>query len=87
MDAVQRTNDDATQSKRSAVELGYWDDPYLKSMIPWNPGGGDRSSRKSPEIHLGYFTRVAGMWRLIEELVRYCQCHIFTNLVKRLQGV
>lgn len=69
MDAVQRTNDDATQSKRSAVELGYWDDPYLKSMIPWNPGGGGRSTRKSPEIHLGYFTRVAGMWRLMEELV------------------
>ena len=36
--------------------LGYWQDPYLKSMISWNPAK-DRHNRKSPEIHLGYFTR------------------------------
>ena len=57
MEAVQKTNDDATLSKRSAVELGYWDDPYLKAMVAWNPT--NRQNRKSPEIHLGYYTRLA----------------------------
>ena len=56
MEAVQKTNDDATSSKRSAVELGYWNDPYLKAMVSWNPN--NRQNRKSPEIHLGYYTRL-----------------------------
>ena len=56
MEAVQKTNDDATSSKRSAVELGYWNDPYLKAMVSWNPN--NRHNRKSPEIHLGYYTRL-----------------------------
>ena len=31
---VERTNDDATTCKRSAVQFGYWDDPYLAAFVP-----------------------------------------------------
>ena len=31
-ESVQRTNDDATQCKKSAVSLGYWKDPYLNAF-------------------------------------------------------
>ena len=30
---VERTNDDATLCKRSAVQYGYWEDPYLSAFI------------------------------------------------------
>lgn len=62
-DPVQRTNDDATNCKRSAVSMGYWKDPYLNSF--GSAGGLAEEGRKAPEIHLGYFTRVSAIWRLI----------------------
>jgi [phosphatase 2A protein]-leucine-carboxy methyltransferase len=57
-DAVMATNDDATTCKRSAVQFGYLDDPYLSHMAKF-------TSRKAPEIHLGYFTRVRGLANLL----------------------
>ena len=53
-DGVQSTNDDATACKLSAVELGYWADPYLPLMMK-------KGSRRAPEIHLGYYARVQGV--------------------------
>ena len=29
-------------------------------------------ARKAPEIHLGYFTRVRGLWTLIDRVVSLC---------------
>ena len=62
-ESVQRTNDDATQCKRSAVSLGYWKDPYLNSF--GSRLGFSDESRKAPEIHLGYWTRVSSIWHLV----------------------
>ena len=71
--AVQRTNEDATLCKRSAVYYGYWQDEYLAAFAPNPPGlPGSRTSgemRKAPEIHLGYFTRVTGLWTLLDRIV------------------
>ncbi len=61
-DPVQRTNDDATICKRSAVSLGYWEDQYLNSFTTLDM---TREPRKSPEIHMGYYTRVQSIWSLL----------------------
>ena len=66
-DSVQRTNDDATNCKRSAVSLGYWTDPYL-SAFRSRPSFSDES-RKAPEINLGYFTRVSAIWKLLVKTI------------------
>ena len=63
-ESVTRTNDDASQCKRSAVSLGYWQDPYLNSLVP-RPGLSGGEMRKAPEIHLGYYTRVSTIWNLL----------------------
>lgn len=62
-DSVTKTNDDASQCKRSAVSLGYWQDPYLNALVPRHGMSGEM--RKAPEIHLGYFTRVSAIWNLL----------------------
>ena len=61
-DAVQQTNEDATLCKRSAVNFGYWHDPYIEHMMSLSG-----CERKAPEIHLGYFTRVTGLRALLEK--------------------
>jgi len=66
-DAVQSTNDDATMCKLSAVSMGYWPDPFLPHMA--------RQAcryRRAPEIHLGYFARVAGVRMLIDKFFEAC---------------
>ena len=57
--------------KRSAVRYGYWSDPYLEAMIP-APSRVSGDSRKAPEIHLGYFTRIKGLWHLLDRVVSLC---------------
>jgi len=66
-DAVQSTNDDATLCKLSAVSMGYWSDPFLPHMA--RQAGRDR---RAPEIHLGYFARVAGVRMLIDKFFEAC---------------
>ena len=63
---------DATFCKRSAVHYGYWNDPYLEAMLPWSSSNFGGEARKAPEIHLGYFTRVRGLWTLIDRIVSLC---------------
>ena len=43
---MQSTNDDATACKWSAVNLGYWADPFINFMAK-------KGERRAPEIHLG----------------------------------
>jgi len=62
---VQATNDDATGCKLSAVSLGYWRDPFLQCMVK-------KGERRAPEIHLGYYARVAGVQYLIEKFFEAC---------------
>jgi len=66
-DAVQSTNDDATLCKLSAVSMGYWPDPFLPHMARQAC-----RDRRAPEIHLGYFARVAGVRMLIDKFFEAC---------------
>jgi len=68
-ESVQRTNDDATQCKMSAVAHGYWTDPYLPAFKIRAS-----ESRKAPEIHRGYYTRVTGIWSILVKTIEHlCQ--------------
>lgn len=62
-DAVQLTNEDASCCKLSAVQRGYWKDPYM-SYFYKNP------ERKSPEISIGYYTRVYSIRYLMKEFIK-----------------
>jgi len=64
-EGVQATNDDATSCKLSAVNLGYWRDPFVQLMVK-------RGDRRAPEINLGYYARVAGVRHLVEKFVEAC---------------
>jgi [phosphatase 2A protein]-leucine-carboxy methyltransferase len=61
-EAVRSTNDDAASCKRSAVQLGYWSDPYVQFFTR-------ASDRKPPEISRGYFARVRSIQGLILQFI------------------
>jgi tRNA wybutosine-synthesizing protein 4 len=58
--AVIGTSDDAAISKLSACQLGYLVDPFLKYFVP-------HASRRPPLINRGYFSRVAAVWKILQE--------------------
>lgn len=51
---IMATNDDATECKRAAVEIGYWEDKYISYFVK-------QIQRKAPEINRGYYARVKGV--------------------------
>ena len=59
------TNDDASVCKLSAVQRGYWSDPFLCHLVR-------HSERKAPEIHRGYYARVVAVQRLTEAFLTRC---------------
>lgn len=60
---VIATNDDASECKRGAVQLGYWHDSYISYFV--------RSiERRAPEINRGYYARVKGVERFIKLFLR-----------------
>jgi len=61
-DAVQHTTDDAAVSKLSAISAGYYEDPFLKHVVR-------RSFNRSPLINRGYYSRVAGMRKVILQFI------------------
>lgn len=63
--SIIETNNDACQCKIYAIERGYWSDPYLKALL-----GSCHSERRTPEISLGYYVRVHGVRKLIENFLR-----------------
>ncbi|KAK6025256.1 leucine carboxyl methyltransferase [Ostertagia ostertagi] len=63
--SVQRTNDDATQCKFAAVQLGYWKDEFL----PRFAYSGAPESRRDPEISIGYWARVSAVNHLVERFI------------------
>ncbi len=63
-DAVRSTNDDAASCKRSAVQLGYWKDPYIDYFIR------STGDRKAPEINRGYYARVQGIQILLRQFLQ-----------------
>lgn len=62
-EAVMSTNDDASECKRSAVRLGYWQDDYIGCFVR-------NSERKAPEINRGYFARVRGVESCVEKFLQ-----------------
>lgn len=66
-EAVQSTNDDASECKKSAVRLGYWHDQFLSDLVRSN-------TRKPPEINRGYFARTEGVSIFIR---KFLKVHIF----------
>jgi O-methyltransferase involved in polyketide biosynthesis len=51
--------DDALAAKYSAVKIGYFEDPYVASMLPKSHGAVSKSMRhRQPIINRGYFARV-----------------------------
>ncbi|GMT34564.1 hypothetical protein PFISCL1PPCAC_25861, partial [Pristionchus fissidentatus] len=55
--SVQKTNDDASQSKLAAVKMGYWKDEFLARFVSMSTDDGQLVHR-DPEISLGYWARV-----------------------------
>ncbi|SBT80533.1 leucine carboxyl methyltransferase, putative [Plasmodium malariae] len=56
---VQSTTYEAASSKFSAVQLGYYDDPFLKYFVK-------KIEKRSPLINRGYYSRVAALRKYIE---------------------
>ncbi|KAH0477223.1 MAG: uncharacterized protein KVP18_000856 [Porospora cf. gigantea A] len=57
-DPVAGTTDDASVSKASAESRGYYQDPYIKYIVP-------HPCRRSPLINRGYYARVAAIRRVL----------------------
>lgn len=62
-EAIQATNDDASESKRYAVQLGYWCDPFISLFVK-------QTARKAPEINRGYYARVKGIELFVDKFLK-----------------
>ena len=70
-DAIRATNDDAASCKRSAVQRGYWSDPYIQYVTK-------ASEHKPPEISRGYYARVKGVQGLIRQFLEVSRILLIT---------
>ena len=70
-EAIRMTNDDATSCKRSAVDRGYWVDPYVKMFYR-------STERKAPDINRGYWARIRTIQHFVSEFLQKTnlQCQI-----------
>jgi len=59
---VMATNDDASECKRGAVQLGYWTDNYIPYFVK-------QIERRAPEINRGYFARIKGVDNFIQKFI------------------
>ena len=57
-EAVQATNEDATSCKLSAVQLGYWRDPYVQLMYRYC------SFSRTRQMQLPFFSKIMDMFLL-----------------------
>ncbi|KAH8698599.1 leucine carboxyl methyltransferase superfamily protein [Talaromyces proteolyticus] len=62
---VQSTDGDASLSRLSAVELGYLDDPFARSLTP----GGGTASRRFPIINRGTYVRTTAIDELVDRFL------------------
>lgn len=60
---VQATNDDASSSKCSAVQMGYWTDEYISCFTK-------PCSRKPPEMNRGYYARVKAIESIVKQFLQ-----------------
>lgn len=59
---VMATNDDASECKRGAVQIGYWTDDYIPYFIK-------QVDKRAPEINRGYYARVKGIETFIQKFI------------------
>lgn len=59
---IMATNDDASECKRGAVQLGYWSDDYITYFVK-------HVERRAPEINRGYYARVKGIDNFIQRFI------------------
>jgi [phosphatase 2A protein]-leucine-carboxy methyltransferase len=72
-DAVRATNDDASECKRCAVNLGYWDDKFINSFVK-------AGERKAPEINRGYYARCTAVALLVDQFLQVSsRSHNYVN--------
>ncbi|XP_043460871.1 leucine carboxyl methyltransferase 1 [Leptopilina heterotoma] len=62
-EAVQATNDDASECKKYAVQCGYWSDPFINYFVK-------HTNKKTPEINRGYYARVKGVEVFIDKFLK-----------------
>ena len=62
-EAVQATNDDASDCKRYAVQCGYWSDPFINFFVK-------QTNKKTPEINRGYYARVKGIEVFVDKFLK-----------------
>lgn len=62
-EGVQATNDDASECKRCAVQLGYWEDRYISLFVR-------AGEKKTPEINRGYYARAKGVEMFIDKFLK-----------------
>ncbi|XP_050312272.1 leucine carboxyl methyltransferase 1 [Anthonomus grandis grandis] len=60
--AVMATNDDASECKRGAVQLGYWTDNYISYFVR-------HMEKRAPEINRGYYARVKGVDTFVQKFI------------------
>ncbi|KAI1716248.1 leucine carboxyl methyltransferase domain-containing protein [Ditylenchus destructor] len=65
--SVQKTNDDATESKFAAIQLGYWQDKFISNFVY---ACTDNIHRRDPEISRGYWARTASIFSLVSQFVQ-----------------
>ncbi|XP_023014502.1 leucine carboxyl methyltransferase 1 [Leptinotarsa decemlineata] len=59
---VIATNDDASECKRGAVQLGYWSDDYISYFVK-------HTEKRAPEINRGYYARVKGIENFVQKFI------------------
>uniref|UniRef100_A0AC35TP95 Leucine carboxyl methyltransferase 1 n=1 Tax=Rhabditophanes sp. KR3021 TaxID=114890 RepID=A0AC35TP95_9BILA len=65
--SVQKTNDDATECKHVAVQLNYWEDPFISKFVPSHSE--QHKARRDPEISRGYWARITGIRSLLTDFI------------------
>ena len=68
--AVQGTTEEASISKLSAANLGYFEDSFLQYFVRPAQAGG---YRRSPLVHRGYASRVAAIRSVITQFLECCE--------------
>lgn len=70
-EAIQLTNNDATNSKAYAISKGYWQDPYMQYFAPsfFKQQPQQPIEHKPPEMSRGYFARVNAIRTVVNKFL------------------
>jgi [phosphatase 2A protein]-leucine-carboxy methyltransferase len=68
-EAIQLTNNDASNFKSYAVGRGYWKDPYINIFAPKQQSQSGPVEHKPPEMSRGYFTRVRAIRNFVNKFI------------------